>query len=114
MKNLLKKFENKEPEVVFNWKDPETDAEGWTVINSLRGGAAGGIPPRIGGRHRDGMRARPHQRAGRRRLRDREPGGVVGGAAHRWDRRLPIGVRTRGRRRRARHDGRGGILLYLV
>lgn len=42
MKDLLKKFENKEPEVVFNWKDPETDAEGWTVINSLRGGAAGG------------------------------------------------------------------------
>lgn len=42
MKELLKKFENKEPEVVFHWKDAETDAEGWTVINSLRGGAAGG------------------------------------------------------------------------
>ena len=42
MKELLKKFENKEPEIVFNWKDSETDAEGWTVINSLRGGAAGG------------------------------------------------------------------------
>lgn len=42
MKDLLKKFENKEPEIVFNWKDPETEAEGWTVINSLRGGAAGG------------------------------------------------------------------------
>ncbi|WOD44425.1 Glu/Leu/Phe/Val dehydrogenase dimerization domain-containing protein [Hwangdonia lutea] len=42
MKALLKKYENKEPEIVFNWKDPETDAEGWTVINSLRGGAAGG------------------------------------------------------------------------
>jgi glutamate dehydrogenase/leucine dehydrogenase len=42
MKDLLKKFENKEPEIVFNWKDAETDAEGWTVINSLRGGAAGG------------------------------------------------------------------------
>jgi len=42
MKDLLKKFEDKEPEIVFNWKDPETDAEGWTVINSLRGGAAGG------------------------------------------------------------------------
>jgi glutamate dehydrogenase/leucine dehydrogenase len=42
MKNLLKKFENKEPEIIFNWKDPETEAEGWTVINSLRGGAAGG------------------------------------------------------------------------
>ena len=42
MKALLKKYENKEPEIVFNWKDPETNAEGWTVINSLRGGAAGG------------------------------------------------------------------------
>lgn len=42
MKDLLKKFENKEPEIIFNWKDPETEAEGWTVINSLRGGAAGG------------------------------------------------------------------------
>ena len=42
MKELLKKFENKEPEIIFNWKDSETEAEGWTVINSLRGGAAGG------------------------------------------------------------------------
>lgn len=42
MKDLLKKFENKEPEIIFNWKDSETEAEGWTVINSLRGGAAGG------------------------------------------------------------------------
>ncbi len=42
MKDLLSKFENKEPEIIFNWKDPETEAEGWTVINSLRGGAAGG------------------------------------------------------------------------
>ena len=42
MKDLLQKFENKEPEIVFNWKDAETEAEGWTVINSLRGGAAGG------------------------------------------------------------------------
>lgn len=42
MKELLEKFENKRPEIVFEWKDPETDAEGWVVINSLRGGAAGG------------------------------------------------------------------------
>ena len=42
MKELLNKFENKTPEIVFNWKDAETEAEGWTVINSLRGGAAGG------------------------------------------------------------------------
>jgi len=42
MKDLLEKFENKRPEIVFEWKDPETEAEGWVVINSLRGGAAGG------------------------------------------------------------------------
>ena len=42
MKDLLSKFENKRPEIVFEWKDPETEAEGWVVINSLRGGAAGG------------------------------------------------------------------------
>jgi len=42
MKELLKKYEDKEPEIVFHWKDQETEAEGWTVINSLRGGAAGG------------------------------------------------------------------------
>jgi len=42
MKELLKKYEEKEPEIVFHWNDPETEAEGWTVINSLRGGAAGG------------------------------------------------------------------------
>ena len=42
MKELLQKFENKTPEIVFNWKDAETEAEGWVVINSLRGGAAGG------------------------------------------------------------------------
>lgn len=42
MKELLKRFEDKKPEIVFEWSDPETDAEGWVVINSLRGGAAGG------------------------------------------------------------------------
>src|SRR5579859_5428382 len=42
MKDLLEKFEDKRPEIVFEWKDTETEAEGWVVINSLRGGAAGG------------------------------------------------------------------------
>ena len=42
MKDLLHKFETKRPEIVFEWKDAETEAEGWVVINSLRGGAAGG------------------------------------------------------------------------
>ncbi|MDP5077868.1 MAG: amino acid dehydrogenase [Nonlabens sp.] len=42
MKELLKRYENAEPEIVFHWNDPQTEAQGWTVINSLRGGAAGG------------------------------------------------------------------------
>ena len=42
MKELLKKFEEKTPEIVFEWSDAETEACGWVVINSLRGGAAGG------------------------------------------------------------------------
>jgi len=42
MIELLNKFENKRPEIVFEWQDSETEAEGWVVINSLRGGAAGG------------------------------------------------------------------------
>ncbi|MFK5973358.1 MAG: Glu/Leu/Phe/Val dehydrogenase dimerization domain-containing protein [Flavobacteriaceae bacterium] len=50
MKELLRIYENKKPEIVFNWKDPETEAEGWTVTNSLRGGAADG-----GTRMREGL-----------------------------------------------------------
>lgn len=42
MKELLNRFENKAPEIVFEWHDSETPAKGWVVINSLRGGAAGG------------------------------------------------------------------------
>ena len=42
MDELLKIFENKRPEIVFEWQDSETEAEGWVVINSLRSGAAGG------------------------------------------------------------------------
>ena len=41
-KSLLKQYEEKRPEIVFEWNDSETDARGWVVINSLRGGAAGG------------------------------------------------------------------------
>lgn len=50
MEQLLKKFETKQPEIVFEWKDTETEAEGWIVINSLRGGASAG-----GTRMRDGV-----------------------------------------------------------
>ena len=42
MKELLKVYENKKPHIVFEWNDTETEAQGWVVINSLRGGAAGG------------------------------------------------------------------------
>lgn len=42
MLDLLKSFEEKRPEIIFEWKDQESEAEGWVVINSLRGGAAGG------------------------------------------------------------------------
>ena len=50
---LLKKFEEKRPEIVFEWQDAESEAEGWVVINSLRGGAAGG-----GTRMRQGLNKR--------------------------------------------------------
>ena len=42
MKDLLTRFETKAPEIVFEWHDDLTPAKGWVVINSLRGGAAGG------------------------------------------------------------------------
>ena len=42
MKDLLKRYEGRNPEIVFEWHDSETEARGWVVINSLRGGAAGG------------------------------------------------------------------------
>lgn len=42
MKNLLQEYKAQRPEIIFEWADPETGAEGWIVINSLRNGAAGG------------------------------------------------------------------------
>ncbi len=42
MDELLNKYKEKRPTIVFEWSDEETDAEGWIVINSLRNGAAGG------------------------------------------------------------------------
>ena len=42
MKQLLREFEHQSPEIVFEWNDPESEARGWVVINSLRNGAAGG------------------------------------------------------------------------
>lgn len=42
MKDLLKAYKDKRPEIVFEWSDQLTEARGWVVINSLRNGAAGG------------------------------------------------------------------------
>jgi len=42
MEELLKRYKEKRPEIVFEWTDEETGAQGWVVINSLRNGAAGG------------------------------------------------------------------------
>lgn len=42
MSELIEIFEHSAPEIVFEWNDKETEAKGWVVINSLRGGAAGG------------------------------------------------------------------------
>lgn len=42
MRDALRRFEERAPEIVFEWTDAPTGARGWTVINSLRGGAAGG------------------------------------------------------------------------
>jgi len=42
MKKLLKLYENKKPEIIFDWSDSLSEAKGWVVINSLKGGAAGG------------------------------------------------------------------------
>ncbi|MBL7964535.1 MAG: amino acid dehydrogenase [Flavobacteriales bacterium] len=40
--DALRAFEERAPEIVFEWNDSPTGARGWVVINSLRGGAAGG------------------------------------------------------------------------
>jgi glutamate dehydrogenase/leucine dehydrogenase len=53
VEKLIEKFEGKQPEIVFAWKDDQTEAEGWVVINSLRNGAAGG-----GTRMRKGLNQR--------------------------------------------------------
>lgn len=42
MLELPEQYKEKQPEIVFEWNDPETSARGWIVINSLRNGAAGG------------------------------------------------------------------------
>ena len=40
--DLLEKYKNKKPEIVFEWNDEQTEAKGWVVINTLKNGAAGG------------------------------------------------------------------------
>ena len=76
MKELLKRYENASPEIVFHWNDPETDAEGWTVINSLRGGAAGG-----GTRMRKGLdKNEVHSLAKTMEIKFTVSGPAIGGA----------------------------------
>jgi glutamate dehydrogenase/leucine dehydrogenase len=42
MIDKLKQFEQRAPELILEWNDIETEAQGWLVINTLKGGAAGG------------------------------------------------------------------------
>ncbi len=42
MEARLRSYKDSAPLIVFEWNDHLTDARGWVVINSLRGGAAGG------------------------------------------------------------------------
>lgn len=42
VQDLLEKYKEKDPEIVFEWFDAPTGAKGWVVINSLKNGAAGG------------------------------------------------------------------------
>lgn len=42
LQQFLDEYQQKAPEIVFEWNDPHTTAKGWVVINSLKGGAAGG------------------------------------------------------------------------
>ena len=42
IQDQLQAFAETRPELIFEWNDRETEARGWLVINSLRGGAAGG------------------------------------------------------------------------
>jgi glutamate dehydrogenase/leucine dehydrogenase len=42
IKELVEIYKNTDPEIIFKWRDKETNSKGWLVINSLRGGAAGG------------------------------------------------------------------------
>ena len=39
---MLENYKKKAPVIIFEWNDELTDAKGWVVINSLKGGAAGG------------------------------------------------------------------------
>ncbi|MDN5743641.1 MAG: hypothetical protein L0H31_00805 [Nocardioidaceae bacterium] len=76
MKDLLDRFEARAPEIVFEWHDPETEAKGWAVINSLRGGAAGG-----GTRMRSGLdRAEVEALAKTMEVKFTVSGPAIGGA----------------------------------
>jgi glutamate dehydrogenase/leucine dehydrogenase len=42
MNDKIARYLNSAPEIVFEWNDSKSEARGWLVINSLKGGAAGG------------------------------------------------------------------------
>jgi glutamate dehydrogenase (NAD(P)+) len=42
MWSRIRRYLETPPEIVIEWRDPLTPARGWLVLNSLRGGAAGG------------------------------------------------------------------------
>ena len=76
MKELLARYEARPPEIVFEWHDSKTSAKGWLVINSLRGGAAGG-----GTRMRKGLdRAEVESLAKTMEVKFSVSGPAIGGA----------------------------------
>ncbi len=76
MKTLLTRYENTPCEIVFEWHDSQTEAKGWIVINSLRGGAAGG-----GTRMRKGLdRAEVEALAKTMEIKFTVSGPAIGGA----------------------------------
>jgi len=49
----VEEFFRAPPEIAFEWNDPQSSARGWLIINSLKGGAAGGGTRMRAGLNRD-------------------------------------------------------------
>ena len=80
MQKLLKQFEKKEPEIVFEWKDAETEAEGARQRRRRQAaGLAFEVPPvagagQSGGQHQVDALRRTRQQSAARVCRHPEPG----------------------------------------